>query len=138
MSLYFNCDKCEKHIEFGCEEDHDCEYGTVNNREIHELKSKYQKLLQDHEWLKKGCDHFEIRTYELSFKYNSLLEVSGRLIEALEFYADRSNFETENIGIGFQDKYVSIELEKETLNDRELGTYAREALAQYKKDVGND
>ena len=46
MSLYFNCEKCERHIEFGTEKEHDCDFGTKIQKELETLRSQNEILLE--------------------------------------------------------------------------------------------
>lgn len=49
-------------------------------------------------------------------------------IEALKFYADKSNYNLVDEGRNYQSSYVCYELDKETYGDKELGTMARKTL----------
>ena len=70
------------------------------------------------------------KAWEQSLKErtNELQAENARLRQALEFYANKSNYSLVDEGRNFQSHYVCYELNPTTYGDDELGTFAREAL----------
>ena len=86
------------------------------------------------------CDEMPSRRDAFRNGWNAMYAEHERivkgLIKCIEFYSDKTNFNTEDTGRNYIPSYRAVETNPETYADETVGTLAKKALEAYKRECG--